>query len=315
MENKSTLTHGFFSSKLQREMNVDTVECDSNQSSRLPDHSATKPTVTPHHEAASTPSPDNIIEMAPSRKAIVMPRAVSLSPTLQSDATDSSASSNMSAAQKSDSDELDVTNDESEEEEEPSLRRSKREKKSTLVYIDGHAVLAKNNYQMKGLSYQYGTDFETAPPSKPKLQPAAKSKAPSKPRAVTQQETKRLEHNAAIKERIENKKERRIQFLASNLTTMEPFLDEHVVEKLKAVTNTVTKDSHEIFLQPDAIQADMRDYQMAGLNWMVKMHESNLGMVLGDEMVRFTWSCFRIASFVDYSLTDASYFVLNNRAW
>jgi hypothetical protein len=40
----------------------------------------------------------------------------------------------------------------------------------------------------------------------------------------------------------------------------------------------------ETFMQPDLIQAEMRDYQLIGLNWMVKMHKQNLACILGDEM-------------------------------
>jgi SNF2 family DNA or RNA helicase len=37
-------------------------------------------------------------------------------------------------------------------------------------------------------------------------------------------------------------------------------------------------------MQPDLITADMRDYQLEGLNWMAHMHQQNMGMILGDEM-------------------------------
>lgn len=43
-------------------------------------------------------------------------------------------------------------------------------------------------------------------------------------------------------------------------------------------------DTPEVFMQPSEIQADMRDYQLDGLNWMVRMNKANLGMILGDEM-------------------------------
>lgn len=266
-------------------MDVDTHKCDSNsnQGSQLPDRLAVKATIqhqTPHQGPSHafgigdtvTPSPDNNGDMAPQPEVSVLPRTVSLSPTEQSDESETSKSL--------------ATPSEDEEEEDSSVRRSKREKKSTLVYIGGQAVLKENNYQMKGLSYQYGTDFETAPPKTDKKKATATKPKASKPRPVTQQEKKRLEHNAAVKKRIESKKERRTQFLASNLMTMEPFLEERVAAqlKLKAAPESSSNDEQELFLQPDAIQADMRDYQLEGLNWMVKMHESNLGMVLGDEM-------------------------------
>lgn len=191
-----------------------------------------------------------------------------------------------------DEDAMDVEEDDATAHEEPSQepRRSKREKKSTLVYINGQPVLAKNNYEMKGFSYHQGTDFEAAPRKATTTKPASKPKGPSKPRIMTPHEKKRVSHNETVKQRVESKKERRTQFLASNLSTMEPFLDERVASQLKAAgaaTTTIESEGQaeqELFLQPEAIQADMRDYQLQGLNWMVKMHSSNLGMILGDEM-------------------------------
>lgn len=35
--------------------------------------------------------------------------------------------------------------------------------------------------------------------------------------------------------------------------------------------------------------APMRDYQIAGLNWLVRLHDSGINGILADEMVR---SCF-----------------------
>ena len=36
--------------------------------------------------------------------------------------------------------------------------------------------------------------------------------------------------------------------------------------------------------QPKIIQGQLRDYQLAGLNWIVNMHEKGVPMILGDEM-------------------------------
>lgn len=48
--------------------------------------------------------------------------------------------------------------------------------------------------------------------------------------------------------------------------------------------STSNETGGKLYAQPDAIQAELRDYQLAGLNWMIKMHRRNLGMILGDEM-------------------------------
>jgi SNF2 family DNA or RNA helicase len=176
------------------------------------------------------------------------------------------------------------------------VRRSRREKKSTLVYIDGQAVLAKNNYQMKGFAYEYGTtDHQTAPPEKKPRANAtctlallSKAAAAPKPiRTTTELETKRKNHNAAVKHRVERKQHRLSQYLALHVSELEPFLDKSVTAQLKQVFNDSSSpplESEELFMQPSVIQADMRDYQLQGLNWMVKMYNSNLSMILGDEM-------------------------------
>lgn len=269
---------------IPRTMDVDQLKEDSNQGGPLPDRGAAEAiqqTQTPHFNTAAsqltlnfTPSPN--AEMAPRPEANALPRAVSLSPT------ELSEESETSSVKENDSDVVDLT-----DKDEP--RRSKRAKKSTLVYINGQPVLAKNNYEMKGLAYQYGTDFETAPKAKKKKAASKPKNGPTKPRKVTSQEKKRTDHNKAVLKRIESKKERRAQFLASNLSVMEPFLEEKVAAKLrKAVPKTTIPDKDpELYLQPEAIQSDMRDYQLAGLNWMVKMYESNLPCILGDEMVSF----------------------------
>ena len=251
---------------------------------------------TPHPGAAhlplATPSPRMSADMAPHlNKSNVLPRTVSLSPAEQSDESESSKSPVTLSLEKSDvtaSDAMEVMTEDVRAKDSTQLRRSSREKKSTLVYIDGQAVLAKNNYRMKGHAYQYGTGFETAPPKPAKKKSTTQTKAAPKPRTVTQQEKKRLNHNAAVKRRVESKSKSRSPFLLSNLTTLDPFLQESVAAQLRRAArpkSAKSNEKEELYMQPEAIQADMRDYQLAGLNWMVKMHESNLGMILGDEMV------------------------------
>lgn len=42
--------------------------------------------------------------------------------------------------------------------------------------------------------------------------------------------------------------------------------------------------SHEFTKSPEFINGEMRDYQIAGLNWMIKLHENGLNGILADEM-------------------------------
>jgi SNF2 family DNA or RNA helicase len=180
---------------------------------------------------------------------------------------------------------VDLTSDTDSDKGAKEFRRSHRNKKSTLVYIDGQAVLAKNNYHMKGLTYEYGKDFQTAPPEKKRKTTSNKAfSTPKAPKPRTDLETKRINHNTAVKRRVENKMHLRFQYLASHLPSLEPFLNKSVTCQLKQVSNVSSLESAELFMQPSEIQADMRDYQLAGLNWMVRMYKANLGMILGDEM-------------------------------
>jgi SNF2 family DNA or RNA helicase len=55
-------------------------------------------------------------------------------------------------------------------------------------------------------------------------------------------------------------------------------------------TNNTATAARVPLTQPKMIQAILRPYQLEGLEFMVKMHELNLTMILGDEMglVRMT---------------------------
>ena len=165
----------------------------------------------------------------------------------------------------------------------PPPRRSGRERTSTVIQIDGHTVLKQNNYVLKGLGYEYGDNTIVAPPKKQKRPSTASQTQPRKTaRVPTSAETARQTHNLRIQRRIASKADARLQHLATHQEILEPFLDDATRRKLSAVPKTTAVESHqqELFLQPEAIQADMRDYQLAGLNWMVKMHHKNLGMIL-----------------------------------
>ena len=49
-------------------------------------------------------------------------------------------------------------------------------------------------------------------------------------------------------------------------------------EKSGGETTTVFRES------PSFIQGDLRDYQIAGLNWLVSLHENGISGILADEM-------------------------------
>ena len=166
-------------------------------------------------------------------------------------------------------------------------RRSGRDCKSTTMIIDGHVVLTKNNYVLKGGSYEYGVHTADAPKQRKRKEPpkSRDTQSTKTPRRVTPTEQKRSNFNDNLKGRVARKAAARLSFLAQNLNVLKPFIEPSVVRKLEAVDIVPAKEQP-LYLQPDAIEADLRDYQLEGLNWMVDMYRQNLSCILGDEMVR-----------------------------
>ena len=49
--------------------------------------------------------------------------------------------------------------------------------------------------------------------------------------------------------------------------------------------SSVSRSFNHSFLA--GIQGKMRDYQLAGLNWLIRLYENGINGILADEMVRF----------------------------
>lgn len=154
---------------------------------------------------------------------------------------------------------------------------------------------------MKGMCYEYGDNNTVVAPETRKRksttttttadqQQRRNTKSPRVQTATTAHNTARQNHNHMIKRRVANKAGARLQHLAKHQDILKPFLDDSTRVKLATLpvpmsTSTnmptnISEPNRELFCQPEAIQGDMRDYQLAGLNWMVKMHDKNLGMIL-----------------------------------
>lgn len=168
----------------------------------------------------------------------------------------------------------------------PAPRRSGRNRKSTTLIVDGHVVLTQNNYVLKGGSYQFGAHKADVPNGKRKTPPTTKELTTkvNKTRRKNNSEQKRSCFNENLKRNVAKKLALRQSFLSKHLEVLEPFLESTVTRKLSAFEKVFPKD-HTLFIQPEAIQADLRDYQLAGLNWMVEMYRQNVSCILGDEMV------------------------------
>ena len=163
-------------------------------------------------------------------------------------------------------------------------RRSGRVVRSTLTYIDGYAVKKDNNYVVKGMTYQFGADGTDALPKKTVQKKPPALRQAKKPRFVSPIEAQRRTQKEAVEQRILAKTATRQGFLRDNLAALEPFVEEHVAERIGSFKDE-TVPVKSVVMQPDLIdKATLRDYQLEGLNFMSAMYQRNIGMILGDEM-------------------------------
>lgn len=165
-------------------------------------------------------------------------------------------------------------------------RRSKRTKTSTVVYVGKDAVKRDNNYVVNGVTYQYGvvdgsSGPKSGPPRRVKYQspPVQRKGSPKKPRVVSPEEMARLAMKQRLEGNIRAKQTARQAFLCKHRAALEPFCPSlpHAAPPLDKIPLV-----EEEVMQPDAIQADLRDYQLAGLNFMSSMYQQNMSMILGD---------------------------------
>uniref|UniRef100_A0A7S1BKC7 Uncharacterized protein n=1 Tax=Corethron hystrix TaxID=216773 RepID=A0A7S1BKC7_9STRA len=168
----------------------------------------------------------------------------------------------------------------------PPPRRSGRKVKSTIVDVDGHRVLAINNYSVRGGAYVYDRPRPKKTPEKPKPKTPKSQKKSAGPRTVSSHEQARLVRVSDIKLRIAKMASREDAFMHANLRLLDPFLEEKVSLRLRSKLEDKIPQGGPaaIYIQPDAVVAPMRDYQLDGLSWMARMHENGLAMILGDEM-------------------------------
>jgi SWI/SNF-related matrix-associated actin-dependent regulator of chromatin subfamily A member 5 len=144
---------------------------------------------------------------------------------------------------------------------------------------------------VKGDRYVSGA-FEADAP-KPKKAAVASSSSennddkPRAPRKVPEYVKQRGEHNNTIKQRIANDESKRFNFMTRSFPALEPFIDDKVKASLLRNQQVAAAEPENVTIlgsQPDAVKTTLRDYQMVGLDWMVKMHQKGMPFVLGDEM-------------------------------
>jgi hypothetical protein len=174
-------------------------------------------------------------------------------------------------------------------------RRSQRESKTTIIYIDGHAIKRTNNYTVTGMQYIHddNSQYDTVSPTlkrRAKLQEAyAQKKAKMTtiaPRKVSPQEVARQAHNQAVQCSKAAKQDLRRAFLQDHARTLRPFLEDAVYQGLLQRDEVeVTYETLPAVEQPKLVTGGaLRDYQKEGLTFLVNHHRRNCGMILGDEM-------------------------------
>ena len=171
------------------------------------------------------------------------------------------------------------------------VRRTGRKRTSTIIQVNGNFVLKQNNYVVKGHTYVHGAFDEDAEKNnqvkKPRKTVTPSTTTEPSVRKQSASEKARMGHNENVKKSIQDKEPTRRAFLVKHQKLLEPFMDEAtnrmVLEWGQVKYPAFQK--HELFVQPELITGgEMRDYQLAGLNFMVEMHQQNIGMILGDEM-------------------------------
>ena len=166
-----------------------------------------------------------------------------------------------------------------------SPRRSGRARISTTIQIGGDAVLRQNNYTVTGSDYIYHAEDTTTNTDADQNDDhgSHKKKAAGSPRqkkakmwhhAPNPARIARRNHNQGVRAAAEPKLPFRWSFLAENRRRLEPFCEERVLQATMACDGLSTHKQPYVHAEvgaPKMIRATLRDYQLRGLNFMVKV--------------------------------------------
>jgi SNF2 family DNA or RNA helicase len=177
------------------------------------------------------------------------------------------------------------------------VRRSQRDHKTTIVYIDGHPIKKSNNYTVRGGHYVHhdNSQLDTVSPSlkrRAKLREAHAKKAKTTTiadRKLSPPELARQIHNQCVQGSKEAKQDLRRAYLKEHVNILKPFLEDKVYEELlrdEEIQVITSNTNEEVKVkQPKLVTGGiLRDYQLEGLTFLVNHHRRNCGMILGDEM-------------------------------
>ena len=176
---------------------------------------------------------------------------------------------------------------------EEDTRSSKRKRTSQIIYVNGYAVKRQNLYTLEEgepsvwdaeMRRREGEneDMEEEEPAIRKVEPL-KPKLPSKPKEIHLSESAKAKNanNQLIKAAIEAAKMKKQQFICQHWKCLSPFIDGSCPPyNEESIVTSITLSQ-----QPACLtNVNMRDYQLVGLNWLIKCFESGVNAILGDEM-------------------------------
>jgi hypothetical protein len=169
-----------------------------------------------------------------------------------------------------------------------------------MFRLVGETVLKSNMYSLesgepsvwdkelngKEIQYSNSTEFVIGGSHVKKVKKSAGStRRVSTTQTTSKRNSDRMANNLKIKTDKQNANLRRIRFVRDNWEHIKKFVQttrpsDKDIGRLKSFPSypILTK-------QPSCLcNVNMRDYQLAGINWLIKAYESGISVILGDEM-------------------------------
>ena len=194
-------------------------------------------------------------------------------------------------------------------EDEGGRRRTSRVTKARVIMIDGQPVLRSNNYSLtEGEPSVFSSElgggdgspatnegggrelrptrtsyvFEQKKPRKPYTRTK-----PRKPKVLTADEEATAVNKKDIQKDIELAISKRAKYLHQQISHLKPFMEEKAVQALEERAGKF-EPSDKLLMpvenQPASITAVLREYQLEGLRWAVRMFDQRCSCILADEM-------------------------------
>jgi hypothetical protein len=165
----------------------------------------------------------------------------------------------------------------------------KRQRTSRFVTVDGHQVLKTNLYTLQdGEPSVWNSELgdkqydQYNSPKKVVKKTPAKENVEERVKKVIVDEKRdiRMSHNEKIKLDIEQNQSRKLEFLRTNWNLLKPFLDQETPPPPQ--TNICHRSYPPLTSQPECLKnVEMRDYQLAGINWLIKSYAAGINVILG----------------------------------